>query len=111
MPTSFGRATWMKATHAHSTARHCVPCTVRIQGCRKSAKILWRHKNKKFNYIRSHGNLSSTPETRRAVMLHYYAGENQLKKLRHELHLDESKVGVVGQWADARPCGRPGMYR
>ena len=25
-------------------------------------------------------------------MLHYYAGENQLKKLRHELHVDSSKV-------------------
>lgn len=25
-------------------------------------------------------------------MLHYYAGENQLKKLRHELHVDDSKV-------------------
>lgn len=27
-----------------------------------------------------------------AYMLHYYAGENQLKKLRHELHVDSSKV-------------------
>ena len=27
-----------------------------------------------------------------AVMLHYYAGENQIKKLRHELHVDSSKV-------------------
>jgi hypothetical protein len=43
------------------------------------------------------------------VMLHYYAGENQLKKLRHELHLDESKVGVVAQCPcrSFLPCGRP----
>ena len=25
-------------------------------------------------------------------MMHYFAGENQLKKLRHELNVDDSKV-------------------